>query len=590
MGHDRLRNNPQSSMRMTTATPEATSTHSRADLQRPDSLLLRRKKSPVRWFPVLALGILSPTLSAEAALWPPANLERLSGMEKPELPSLTALASAHLKTTFLRTAPPGTQLIPMRNTRDELGNSHLRYYATFQDIPVYGSEVIVHLDADQRVITTTDALVRQPMPDTLPLLDASEAIRLAQWENPSPAAYTAPAQTALLLYPTPEGVHLAWQVELTQLDGSDDTSMPMFFIDANTGDLLHQYDNLQTATGKGYSNYYGTNIAVETYYKSPSYYLEDLGRQLGAFDLRGGTSSVYRCSDSNNVFDQSSQKSCVDVHNGGKLFYDYLYKTFARKGLNGSNGPGYYTAMNGTTKLVTLISRYGSSYKNAAWVSTGYAIFGEGDGSVMSPLVSVDIVAHELTHGLIQYTANLSYSGEVGAVNEGLADIFGTLTELYAAGANTNIVADYWIGEDAWTPATPGDAMRYQDEPHKAANNGYTSNDDPDHYSERYTGTDNTVGIHTNAGIINKAFYLMVKGGSHSNGGSMTTTLGKDKTAQIFYSALVNYMTSTTNFSGARSATLKAAKAKYGNTSAEFQAVDKAWTLCGVTTPAANTI
>ena len=113
--------------------------------------------------------------------------------------------------------------------------------------------------------------------------------------------------------------------------------------------------------------------------------------------------------------------------------------------------------------------------------------YGDGNGSNFSPLVTIDICGHEMTHGVTERTSNLTYSGESGALNESMSDVFGAMVELYADGGVVS--ADTWkIGEDAYTPGTAGDALRYMNDPHLAPNSGFTANDDPDHYSERYTG------------------------------------------------------------------------------------------------------
>jgi thermolysin len=119
------------------------------------------------------------------------------------------------------------------------------------------------------------------------------------------------------------------------------------------------------------------------------------------------------------------------------------------------------------------------------------------------------------------------------------------------------------------------------DNPHAASNAGYTADDDPDHYSEKYTGTGDNGGVHINSGIANKAFYLLAKGGAHHLGGSMTG-IGADDAAKIWYLAMANYMTSSTNFAGARTATRNAAAALFGSGSAKHTAVGTAWSLCGV--------
>jgi thermolysin len=183
-----------------------------------------------------------------------------------------------------------------------------------------------------------------------------------------------------------------------------------------------------------------------------------------------------------------------------------------------------------------------------------------------------------MTHGVTERTAKLTYSGESGALNEAISDIMGAMVERYTRGESANT---WLIGEEAFTPGVAGDALRYMDNPHKATNNGYTADDDPDHYSERYTGSSDNGGVHINSGIVNKMFYLLAVGGSHHLGGSMVG-IGADKAAAIVYKALTAFMTASTNFAGARAAMLNAAAALYGNGSAEHAAVGQAWSLVGV--------
>jgi thermolysin len=207
--------------------------------------------------------------------------------------------------------------------------------------------------------------------------------------------------------------------------------------------------------------------------------------------------------------------------------------------------------------------------------------YGDGDGVSFSPLVTLDICGHEMTHGITSRTANLTYANESGALNESWSDVFGAMVELYAEGTETT--QTWWIGEDANTPSTAGDALRYMDRPHQALNYGYTTNDDPDHYTERYTGTGDGGGVHINSGIPNHVFYLLAKGGTHAHiAGTPVVGIGADKAAKIWYKALTTYMTSSTNFAGAKTATINAANALYGAGSVESVSVAQAWSACGI--------
>jgi thermolysin len=380
---------------------------------------------------------------------------------------------------------------------------------------------------------------------------------------------------------------LVYRVAFSREDGSANTSMPVVFIDAHTGEKVWEYDNLQTATG---ASLYSGSVTFSTYQKSGTYYMEDMGRKLATRDNRntpsafgvllGLSGSIYDFTDPDDNWGATpanSHNAGVEAHFGSSKVYDYYLSAHNRNGIDGSGGPGSFTGHDGATKLVVSRVHYGSKYNNAFWNGT-VMTYGDGDGAQFSSLVTLDICGHEMTHGVTERTANLTYSGESGALNEAISDIMGAMVERFARGESANT---WVIGEEAFTPNVAGDALRYMDNPHKAANNGYTADDDPDHYSERYTGSSDNGGVHINSGIVNKMFYLLAVGGSHHLGGSMVG-IGADKAAPIVYKALTAFMTASTNFAGARTAMLNAAAAIYGSGSPEHAAVGQAWSLVGV--------
>jgi len=271
----------------------------------------------------------------------------------------------------------------------------------------------------------------------------------------------------------------------------------------------------------------------------------------------------------------------VDAHYGAAKTYDYYKNVHGRNGINGNNGPGTTAAgANGTISLVASRVHFGSNYNNAFWYNNTMS-YGDGNGTSFTPLVTLDIAGHEMTHGVTENEANLTYQGESGALNESMSDVFGAMVELYARGGVVN--SDTWkIGEQAYTPNTTGDALRYMDNPHLAGNGGYTADDDPDHYAERYTGTADSGGVHINSGIGNKAFYLAAAGGTHHRSGVTVTGMGTTDAAKIWYRALTVYMTSSTNFAGARTAMLNSATDLFGASSAQYNTTATAWCAVGV--------
>ncbi|MGI9106309.1 MAG: M4 family metallopeptidase [Pyrinomonadaceae bacterium] len=457
---------------------------------------------------------------------------------------------------------------------DEQNKTHTRFQQTHKGVPVFGGEAIVHLNANDSVFAVTDDLVEFVQADTQPQRTPDEAINAAINNLGCENCLTAPPVADLQILRRDGNDYLTYRVQLRREDGTEETSLPVYFVDAHTGNVVWSYNNLQTASGV--SLYSGT-VTINTYYKSPSYYMEDISRKIGTFDNRNTTASTYRFTDADNVWNTTSQKAGVDAQYGAAKVYDYFLNTHGRRGIDGNGGPAYYTSADGVTGLISSKVHYGVNYNNAFW-NGSFMTYGDGNGSTFSPLVTLDICGHEMQHGITERTANLTYSNESGALNESISDVFGAMVERYTKGQTSNT---WKIGEQCYTPSVAGDALRYMDNPHSASNSGYTADDDPDHYSERYTGTGDNGGVHINSGIANKAFYLLAVGGTHHLGGSMTG-IGADAAAKIWYKALTTYMTSSTNFKGARTATLNAAASLYGSGSANYNAVASAWSLCGV--------
>jgi thermolysin len=181
---------------------------------------------------------------------------------------------------------------------------------------------------------------------------------------------------------------------------------------------------------------------------------------------------------------------------------------------------------------------------------------------------ALDIVAHELTHGVTDYTSQLIYQNEPGALNEAFSDIMATSVEFYTQPGK----ADYLLGEDV---VTPGGGRSLQNP---------MAFGDPDHYSIRYTGTLDNGGVHTNSGIANHAFYLAIEGGRHRLGATVqgVGAANRLQIERVFYRAFTTFLTPSASFSQARAATVQAARELYGAGSAAETAVIQAWNAVGV--------
>jgi Zn-dependent metalloprotease len=478
---------------------------------------------------------------------------------------------------------------------DELRMAHTRFRQSVGGVPVWEGEAIVHLKSDGEVSTITDDLKENISVDTKPTIQAHQAIEIANSLYNGSAKESEKPKVSLWIYRGEDRDHLTWRIETPRIDGSKDTAVPVDFIDAHTGERVFTYNNLQTGTG---SSLYSGTVTINTSSVGATYYMEDLTRKMGTFNMNstgnettgtGGTQSRY--TDTDDVWNTTIQRAGVDAHYGAAKTYDYYLNVHGRNGIDGAGGPGTTTAAaNSGIALIASRVHFGSSgrYNNAFWYNNQMS-YGDGDGVSFTPLTTIDICGHEMTHGVTERTANLTYQGESGALNESMSDVFGVLVELYADGGVVS--GDTWkIGEDAYTPGTAGDALRYMDNPHLAGNGGFTANDDPDHYSERYTGTADYGGVHTNSGIANHVFYLAANGGTHHLSGTSVTGMGTTDAGKIWYRALTVYMTSGTNFAGARTAMQNAATDLFGAASTQYNTVARAWCAVGVgTCPGAGT-
>lgn len=247
------------------------------------------------------------------------------------------------------------------------------------------------------------------------------------------------------------------------------------------------------------------------------------------------------------------------AHNYARATYLYYFNEHGRDSMD-DNG-------------MTMRSRvhYDSNYNNAFW--DGYQMtYGDGDGTTFVPLSQdADVVAHELTHGVTGFTSGLIYSNESGALNEAFSDIFGAMVDRQEGATG----ADIWlIGEDIYTPGTPGDALRSMADPAAAG--------DFDYYPTRYVGSQDNGGVHWNSGIANLAFVLLVEGGSHPRGRTSTVVpgIGFDAAADIFYRANTQCLSPSSNFEAARACTADFATSLYSQ--AVVDAVHLAWDAVGV--------
>ncbi|WP_053981471.1 M4 family metallopeptidase [Marinagarivorans algicola] len=276
----------------------------------------------------------------------------------------------------------------------------------------------------------------------------------------------------------------------------------------------------------------------------------------------------------------STGKSCGTnaaaqrAHDGASIVYDYFKNKHGRNGINGRD-----LVMNSNVNV-------GDNWNNAVWYNN-QMFYGEGDGRQFTDFtLSFDIIGHELTHGITEYTANLIYQNASGALNEAMSDILGASADAYKRNSSQPI---WKIGAGSYTPGIAGDGLRYMNNP---TQDGYST----DYYPERIpfvsnpNSSNDQGGVHGNSGIANLAYVLLVDGGKHPRKKTNVTVpgIGLAKAEKIFYRALTTYFTQSTSFAAARTGTARAAQDLYG--AAEKTAVETAWCAVGVgSCPTGNT-
>jgi Zn-dependent metalloprotease len=456
---------------------------------------------------------------------------------------------------------------------DSTGATHVRMRRSFEGLRVVGGDLVVHRSADGSFDGATQTLDREIAVDTEPAVTESTAVQRADASKD-----VVPKLVVDALGSTPK---LAWLVTTAGRQKDGTPSRLDTYVDAKSGAVLRTEQRIQTVDGDGDSLYGGT-VPLRLTQSGSAYELKDPTRgNTYTTDMKNTTDSplceilgigckagtLFTSPDTHfgTGANTSPESAAVDAQYGTNATWDYYQNTFGRNGIFGT-GAGSYNRVH-----------YGSNYVNAFWDGTRMT-YGDGNGTTYGPLTSLDVAGHEMTHGVTENTAALTYSGESGGLNESTSDIFGSMVEFSAA--NGQDPGDYLIGEQFDLAQHLG--LRRMDDPAS----------DGDSLSCWSTNAKN-VDVHFSSGIGNHFFYLLSEGsGAKSIGGvqhssttcngSSVTGIGRSAAADIWYRALTVYMTSGTNYAGARTATLNAARDLYGAGSSQESAVAAAWSAVSV--------
>ena len=473
----------------------------------------------------------------------------------------------------------------IRSDRDELGMVHHRYQQYYNNVKVITGEYILHekqgsLAAANGMFFSNLAISTSPtLTEKAALTSALNTIGAGKYLWQASEAEQR-ALTGNLAYPKGELVilpkmgydktqstALCWMFDVYSVQPHERW---LVYVDAQTGKVLFKENKICTITtnGTAVTKYSGTKTIKVDSLSATSYRLREYSRGGGVetYNLLNGTNyaTAVDFTDTDNLWNVTANQdnAAYDAHYGAEMTWDYYWNTHSRNSYNG---------LGSTLKSYV---HYSSGYNNAFW-NGSVMTYGDGDGSTFSALTEMDICAHELTHGVTSTSSNLTYSYESGALNESFSDIFGVTVDFFARPAQAN-----WIMADqSYTPASPGDGIRYMNNPNLASN--------PDTYlgTYWYTGAGDNGGVHYNSGVQNFWYYLLCQGGSGTNDNGFAynvASITMNKARMIAFRNNTFYLTSGSQYADAAFYALKSANDIYGNCSPEAVAVKNAWDAVGV--------
>jgi Zn-dependent metalloprotease len=481
--------------------------------------------------------------------------------------------------------------LALRTVRDDTllpDRQHARYEQRYKGVPVVGGDLAVQISGAD-VVSVFGTLYDGIDIDAVPAFSADRAIERIARLSGQPLGNP----PELVVLPQPAG-GFALVYTLPVFTGGDRI---VYSIDAHTGAVVEARSEIQSQSAVGHGHgVLGDDKKMSVRAAGGQFLGDDLLRPplLETFDFKGDLdrtilflNGVLRTTDSDLIADSDNDWSdgpAVDAHTYAGYVYDYYFKRFGRRGLDGND-----LRVRSVVHPVRLADygRYGPDvvnlfFANAFYAGNGTMVFGEGlpagvflGGQNFKPFsAALDVVAHELTHGVTQFTSRLRGVGESGALNESFSDMMGTSAEFFFQAAGSGpLKADYQLGEDITTPG----AVRSMDNP---ALYGHA-----DHYSTRYQGPLDAGGIHRNCSISNQVYYLAIEGGTNRTSGLRVEGVGganREQIEKVMYRAFTLMMPSDADFAAARRVTVQSARDLYGAGSPAERALIQAWTAVGV--------
>ena len=525
-------------------------------------------------------------------------------------PLTTARTFLRTNCDLLRLDDPNAELVLVRRHTDKLDQTHLRFRQQYQGVPVWPADIIVHLNPAGQVDVMNGAFVPTPTElSTTPVLNEATAIEYARTGLTDGDRAEVAASELIIYAPGDTPPRLAWKLELAL----GLTSYWLVVIDAKNGDELTAYNQVmhqsQGYGSRGRENgvdLFGDTRQLNVWRQDGRSWMIDTSKdmfneeaaglhgwiQRGAIWVRDAKNQeilldapvVYRDPSLQRDLPSFPPDAVSAAYNLSEV-YDYYRDRHDRKSFdNDVDDDGEDDGAS-----IHAIVRYGQNYKNAFWLpGSNLIVFGDG-----RPFAgALDIVGHELTHGVIEHSANLLYQNQPGALNEAFADIFGEMIEARTKGGRP----DWITGRDLTRTDLDNDPdlgrpIRNMEDPNAFFT--HLGRPYPKHMDEFFYIRENNGGIHINSTIISHAFYRLVKGlgeigwrdPNPNSGCAASRDAWRDAWCAaegIFYHALTDYLVQNSQFIDARLACIEVAEKLFEHAPIVAQKTAEAFKAVGI--------
>ncbi len=451
-----------------------------------------------------------------------------------------------------------SKMVLTEESSDRSGTSHFKYQQFHEGLPIFGSRYILH-EKEGKVLSASGRYTPQALATAKPGINALTAIAFAK-QSMKAREYDARAIEPVLCFIDPafpkvsESLRLAYQVDLHSVKPFDKRR---FFVDAATGKIISELPLLleEGVPSKAKTRYYGVQNIITDSVAPQQFILRDPTRGQGIFVYNGDGSNFTNTSSNWDLTNAEQDEVALDAHFCTQEYYDMMLTDYNWQGQDGHG-------------KALLVNVHGGDYVNAFWDGES-TTYGDGDCNY-GPLTTLEVVGHEFTHGMIDYTSKLIYGQEPGAINESLADMFGKMLERKTDPTNFS-----WSLAHSFALSPDAKPFRVLDDPNSVQM--------PAYYKGMFWQDANDV--HTNSSIGNLWFTMVADGkqGINEVGTAFNVpALGMDKVGQIVFQVNKDYFTESSDYNAFYLYSVEVAETLYGAGSVEVMAVKEAWKAVGL--------